>query len=159
MDQPNVEVHPGLRSDNEFLQYKAMSEQELQDYWKKPFSAKPETGFYAWTKPQIVLSLSEEEPKVSKQSFLTNCFMTFFGDGVKRGKFIKLNSSEEVKGQDCFSYLKATFYYFLFEAFGCEMINHFSPYLKTFCSSTEECEQICASEMTAGMMRGMFFSK
>ena len=53
--------NPGLRSDNEFLQYNtSMSEQELIDYWKKPFSVKPANGFYAWTKPQIVLRISDD---------------------------------------------------------------------------------------------------
>ena len=34
------------------------------------------------------------------------------------------------------------------------MIKYVSPYLMKFCSSPEECEQICASEITAGLMRG-----
>ena len=37
-----------------------MSEQELIDYWNKPFSVKPANGFYAWTKPQIVLRISDD---------------------------------------------------------------------------------------------------
>ena len=53
--------NPGLRCDNEFLQYNTkMSEQELIDYWNKPFSVKPANGFYAWTKPQVVLRISDD---------------------------------------------------------------------------------------------------
>ena len=34
-------ISPGLRSDNEWLQYKSdMSEQELIEYWDKPFNVK-----------------------------------------------------------------------------------------------------------------------
>ena len=90
-------------------------------------------------------------------SFLENCFETFFSDVSKREKFIKFNSSEQVKGQDCFNYQKARFYHLLFEAFGIEMVNHFGPYLQIFYSSTEECEQICASEIVAGLMRGTIY--
>ena len=158
IDSPNTKSqelnNPGLRSDNEFLQYKAnMSEQQLIEYWKKPFSVKPANGFYAWTKPQIFLRISGNS-KETTPIFLTNCFETFFHDDSKREKFIKLNSIEQVKGQDCFNFQKARFYHLLFEAFGVEMINHFVPYLQTFCSSAEECEQICASEIVAGLMRG-----
>ena len=65
IDPPNIKSqelnNPGLRSDNEFLQYKGkMSEQELIDYWNKPFSVKPANGFYAWTKPQVVLRISDD---------------------------------------------------------------------------------------------------
>ena len=93
---------------------------------------------------------------VTTPSFLKNCFETFFSDDSKREKFIKFNSSEQVKGQDCLNYQKARFYHLLFEAFGIEMVNHFVPYLQIFCSSTEECEQICASEIVAGLMRGKY---
>ena len=123
--------NPGLRSDNEFLQYKTnMSDQELIDYWNKPFSVKPANGFYTWTKPQIGLRLSDDT-RVTTPSFLKNCFETFFNDNSKREKFTKLNSSEQVKGQDCFNFQKARFYHLLFEAFGVEMVNHFVPYLQT----------------------------
>ena len=95
---------------------------------------------------------------VTTPSFLKNCFETFFNDDSKREKFIKFNSSEQVKGQDCLNYQKARFYHLLFEAFGIEMVNHFVPYLQIFCSSTEECEQICASEIVAGLMRGKYLT-
>ena len=81
-----------------------------------------------------------------------------FNDDSKREKFIKFNSSEQVKGQDCLNYQKARFYHLLFEAFGIEMVNRFVPYLQIFCSSTEECEQICASEIVAGLMRGKYLT-
>ena len=133
-----------------------MSEHELIDYWNKPFIVKPANGFYAWTKHQTVLRLPDDTT-VTTPSFLKNCFEAFFSDDSKREKFIKFNSSEQVKGQDCFNNQKARFYHLLFEAFGIEMVNHFVPYLKIFCSSTEECEQICASEIVAGLMRGTIY--
>ena len=147
-------ISPGLRSDNEWLQYKPdMSEEELIEYWNKPFNVKSQTGFYTWPNSQIILRKSDDFQLLTP-SFLCDNFMKFFNDHSKREKFIQLNSSEQVKGEDCFGVLKADFYTFLFESFGCEMIKYVSPYLMKFCSSPEECEQICASEITAGLMRG-----
>ena len=150
-------ISPGLRSDNEWLQYKSdMSEQELIEYWDKPFNVKKQAGFYTWSKSQIILRKSDDS-QLQNPSFLCDNFTKFFNDLSKREKFVQLNSSEQVKGKDRFSLLKFDFYSLLFESFGCEMVKYLSPYLMKFCSSPEECEQICASEIAAGFMRGNIF--
>ena len=52
----DLKVRPGVRSDNEWMQYKSeMSEQELSDYWDHPFSVNAAAGYYAWPKPEVRL--------------------------------------------------------------------------------------------------------
>ena len=148
-------IKPGIRSDNEWLQYKKnMTEEETIEYWNKPFSVKSDTGFYTWTKPQIVLRISDDS-HLDEPSFLWDSFTKFFKNDSKKEKFIELNSNEQIKGKDSFSDQKANFYKFLFESFGLDMVKYFEPYVIKFCSSVEECEQICASEIIAGLMKGM----
>ena len=52
-------VRPGIRPDNLWLQYKSqMTDEELSNYWDKPFSVKPGSGFYAWSKPTVKLHVT-----------------------------------------------------------------------------------------------------
>ena len=52
-------VLPGIRPDNLWLQYRPqMTDDELSSYWDKPFSVKPGSGFYAWSKPTIKLHVT-----------------------------------------------------------------------------------------------------
>ena len=77
-------ISPGLRSDNEWLQYKSdMSEQEIIEYWDKPFNVKKQAGFYTWSKSQIILRKSDDS-QLQNPSFLCDNFTKFFNDLSKR---------------------------------------------------------------------------
>ena len=134
-------IEPGIRSDNEWLQYKSnMTENELQEYWQKPYSVKPEIGFYTWPKPKVKLHLPDDTI-LSNPNYVSVAFLDFFNDKTKRDKFIELNKIEHKKGEDCFSMDKGLLYCSLIEAFGCEFAQILKPYVEKFSNSSEENEQ------------------
>lgn len=54
---------PGCREDNEWLQYKSMSDRELEAYWRQPFTIKPWFGFHGYTDPVTLrVASAEGEP-------------------------------------------------------------------------------------------------
>ena len=155
--KPGSGVAPGLRDDNEWLQYNgSMTEQELEEYWQKPFNVKPDLGFYAWAKPQVTLR-SPDDSELQKPIFIREAFMNFFQDETKRDKYIELNSIEHKKGEDTFSMDKALLYCSLIEELGPNFVNILVPYVQKFCASSEESEQRCAAEIIFGMIRGSRF--
>ena len=113
-----MDFHPGSRQDNAWMQYVSkMSPDELKAYWKRPFSVKPEMGFYGWPKPEIVLRVPDDT-ELQEPSFVRDAFLSFFQDKSKLEKFIELNSMEFKKGEDIFSVDKAQFYSAIFQHFG-----------------------------------------
>ena len=89
--ESNSIFQPGLRSDNEWMQYKGdMTEKDLEIYWEKPYNVKPELGFYAWAKPQTTLRVPDDAELV-EPSFVRDKFLEFFNDPTKRDKYIELN--------------------------------------------------------------------
>ena len=146
--------HPGIRDDNLWMQYTPqMTTEELKTYWAKPFSVKPEAGFYAWKK-EHKLRLVDERSLTEPE---TKAFLDFFNDKEKCQKFIELNTIEIKKGEDMFSMDKAMFYCELFESFGPSLAKVFVPYLQKFCASSEESEQRFAAEMVFGLIKGCRF--
>ena len=94
-----------------------MSEDDLKNYWKQPFSVKPEMGFYAWKKPQVALRVPDDTELI-EPAFVREAFLAFFQDKTKFEKYMELNTIEFKKGEDIFSIDKAQFYNALFEQFG-----------------------------------------
>ena len=84
IDAPKIPApfQPGIRPDNDWIQYTPnMSESDLAAYWKKPFSVKPEQGFYAYKK---VTKLRVVDDRVlSEPDFLNEAYMNFFMDKSK----------------------------------------------------------------------------
>ena len=84
IDAPKIPApfQPGIRADNDWIQYTPnMSESDLAAYWKKPFSVKPEQGFYAYKK---VTKLRVVDDRVlSEPDFLNEAYMNFFMDKSK----------------------------------------------------------------------------
>lgn len=152
-------AHPGIRSDNMWMQYNAALNPEdssLQDYWNKPFSVKPELGFYGWNQPQITLRLIDDS--LNQDADCCGPFLDFLQDQIKFEKFIGFNSIEVKKGEDVFSMDKGLFYCALVEQFGPQTIPIFAPYVEKFTSSSsEESQQRCAAEMVFGMIKGSRF--
>ena len=149
--------HPGIRDDNLWLQYNPnLTPEELKTYWQKPFSVRPEHGFYAWPKPQVKLRLVDDRT-LSEPDFVPKAYLNFFQDKQKLSKFLELNSMEIKKGEDMFNMDKGMFYCELFESFGPQLLSAFVPYVEKFCKSSEESEQRCASELVFGMIKGCRF--
>ena len=63
-----------------------MSQSDLEAYWEKPFTVKPEIGFYAWRK--ITKLRLVDDRVLSEPEFLAEAFMNFFSDKSKLEKFI-----------------------------------------------------------------------
>ena len=63
-----------------------MSLSDLEAYWEKPFTVKPEIGFYAWRK--ITKLRLVDDRVLSEPEFLAEAFMNFFSDKSKLEKFI-----------------------------------------------------------------------
>jgi hypothetical protein len=52
-------VRPGIRPDNLWMQYNSqMTDEELAEYWERPFTVKPGAGYYAWSKPTVKLHVT-----------------------------------------------------------------------------------------------------
>ena len=136
-----------------WLQYTPnMNQTDLETYWKKPFTVKPEMGFYTWkktTKLRLVDDRVLNEPE-----FLGKAYMNFFSDKTKLEKFIVLNTIEVKKGEDVFSMDKGMLYCELFESFGPQLLPIFTPYVLKFTASSEECQQRWASEVVFGLIKG-----
>jgi hypothetical protein len=84
IDAPKIAApfQPGIRPDNDWVQYTPnMSESDLAAHWKKPFTVKPELGFYAYKK---VTKLRVVDDRVlSEPDFLNEAYMNFFMDKSK----------------------------------------------------------------------------
>lgn len=135
-------IEPGLRNGNEWLQYKSnMTENELLEYWQKPYSVKPEIGFYTWPKPKVKLHLPDDDTRLCNPNYVPLAFLNFFNDKTKTDKFIELNLIEHKKGEDSFSMDKGLLYCSLIEAFGIKFAQILVPYVEKFSKSSEESEQ------------------
>ena len=155
IDAPEIVApfHPGIREDNMWLQYTPnMNQKDLETYWKKPFTVKPEMGFYAWKK--ITKLRLVDDRVLNEPDFLGKAYMNFFSDKTKLEKFIELNTIEVKKGEDVFSMDKGMLYCELFESFGPQLLPIFTPYVLKFTASSEECQQRWASEVVFGLIKG-----
>ncbi len=159
VDAPKVVIkHPGIRDDNAWMQYNSnLSDADLQEYWSKGFTVKPELGFYTWSKSGKFTLRQVDDRILKDPGFVSEAFLNFFQDPAKLEKFISLNCIEVKKGEDTFSMDKALLYCSLIEAFGPCMVEIFAPFALKFCASSEESEQRCASEMVFGMIKGSRF--
>ena len=67
------------------------SENDLRTYWKKPYSVKPEMGFYSWTKDKVKLRVVDDtEHKIPE--YFESIVLDFFSNEAKLKLFIELKS-------------------------------------------------------------------
>ena len=131
-------------------------EKDLQNYWKKPFSVKPEMGFYSWTKDHVKLRVVDDIPNKIPQYF-EDTILNFFSQEANMKLFIELISIEHKKGEDFFSMDKAYFFCILLECIGLQLFKMFLPYLRKMVESEQESEQRASAEIIYGVIRGSRF--
>jgi hypothetical protein len=131
---------------------------ELLKYWSKPFSAKPELGFYSWPKTEMKLRLADPEDEATEPpTAISASIVAFFNDPIKLEKYIALNTIENRKGEDHFNQDKGLFYSGLFDQMGHSVLEIFVPHIKRLAKSGEEADQRFAAEVVYGMIRGSRF--
>lgn len=146
---------PGVRKDNEFLQFRWMKSEELEVYWEKPFLVKGNQGFYEWPKP-VKMRLPDDSIPV-EPNHVHALFLQSFSNKDYVSKYIQFNKIEHKKGEDTFSSDKALFLSNLFENYGDSFLEVFLPHVKELAVSAEDSHQRVASELVYGMIRGSRF--
>ena len=152
-------LRPGLRGDNEFMQYRTMNGDELRDYWANPFSVKGYQGFYVWDEPAKlrVIDPGGTEDRF-KDKYVDDLIGKYFSDQSYIEKVVEFNTTEHSKGEDEFSMDKALFFSYLFENFGDRFHKVLMPHLRKLSASGEESKQRFAAELCYGAIRGLRFS-
>ena len=150
-------LQPGIRPDNEHLLYNhEFSEDVLKEYWKKPFTVKPDTGFYDWRTTEV-FHLPHETHLEFPETF-RKCLLKFFLDPTKVKSFMELlvidNEKVDSEEEKFVSRINIRFFTNLVRAIGPEIISVFAPYLKEYYQSEKDSHQICAAEIVSGMIRG-----
>ena len=153
----DLKLQPGIRQDNQHLLYNhEFSEEELREYWEKPFTVKPDIGFYEWKTLEVFHLPHEthlEFPKSLRESILK-----FFSDPNKLKSFIELlvidNEKFDSEEEKSVTYIKIRFFTNLIRAVGPEMISILTPFVKEYHQSEKDSHQICAAEIIAGIIRG-----
>ena len=129
---------------------------DFRGYWEKPYSVKPEMGFYSWSKDKIKLrTVDDIEEKIPK--YFEQIILNFFSQDTNVKRFVELISHENKKGEDFFSMDKANFFCILFETLGAQLFHIFLPYLKKLVESEQESEQRASAEIIYGAIRGSRF--
>jgi len=158
---PEVEPEgPGLREDNEWLQYRAdMEPAELETYWGKPFLVKSYMGYWAWGRTQKDKARLPHKPSVYQlePESIRSLISQFFLDEGTVARFVELNSLEHEKGEDFFNMDRGLFLSFMFENIGPKLACVFQPYIERLVGSPEESQQRAAAEMMYGLVRGSRF--
>ena len=132
------------------------NDEDLKNYWEKPFSVKPEMGFYCWTKDKVKLRVVDDTKNKIPQYF-EQIILKFFSEDSNLKLFIELISIEHKKGEDFFSMDKAYFFCMLFETTGTKLFILFLPFLKKMVESEQESEQRACAEIIYGVIRGSRF--
>jgi len=151
---------PGLREDNEWLQYKAdMEPAELETYWGKPFLVKSYMGYWAWGRLEGDKARLPHKPGVYQlePESIRSLISQFFLDEGTVARFVELNSLEHEKGEDFFNMDRGLFLSFMFENIGPKLACVFQPYIERLVGSPEESQQRAAAEMMYGLVRGSRF--
>ena len=128
----------------------------MKTYWDKPYSVKPEMGFYCWTKEKVKLRVVDDT-KNKIPEYFEQVILEFFSEDSNLKLFIELISIEHKKGEDFFSMDKAYFFCMLFETIGMKLFQMFLPHLKKLVESEQESEQRACAEIIYGVIRGSRF--
>ena len=132
------------------------NEEDFRSYWEKPYSVKPEMGFYSWSKDKVKLRIVDDiEEKIPK--YFEQIILSFFSQDANVKRFVELISLEHKKGEDFFSMDKAYFFCILFETLGAQLFHILLPYLKKLVESEQESEQRASAEIIYGAIRGSRF--
>ena len=132
------------------------SEEDFREYWEKPFSVKPEMGFYSWSKDKVKLR-TVDDTKHKIPEYFEQIIVNFFSQETNVKRLIELISLEHKKGEDFFSMDKAYFFCILFETIGVQLFHTLLPYLKKLVESEQESEQRACAEIVYGVIRGSRF--
>jgi len=154
MDSPKL---PGIREDNLQLQYRNMEEDELKQYWNKPFIVKSYMGYWTWPKNERVRLAHRPEDFNTSPDSVRSLISQFFLDENLVARFVELNSLEHEKGLDFFNMDRGIFMCFLFENIGPKLGQIFQCHIEKLVCSPEESQQRAAAEMVYGLVRGMRF--
>uniref|UniRef100_A0A0K2T807 Proteasome activator complex subunit 4 n=1 Tax=Lepeophtheirus salmonis TaxID=72036 RepID=A0A0K2T807_LEPSM len=151
-------LKPGVREDNNWMQYKRFeSEEDLKEYWDKPFCVKTNVGYYYWFDGETKLrTVDESVPEVDKNNIRASISEKFLNDEFIN-KLIDLNSIEHKKGEDFFSWDKAFFFTSLFESFNDAFVDIIFRKVSPLVESSEESHQRVAAEVVCGVVCGSRF--
>jgi proteasome activator subunit 4 len=151
----NDELVPGVRGDNDWLQYEVEKVPDCQEAWDQPrFIYKPQ-GFFGWKREFQVYAPSENQPKLVRNLDEMNeheqAIYKFMMDDGNLDKFFEYWCLEEKKDRDKFN--KGRFYFVksLFLTFGPMLLDRILGRVEPLITDkTNEAKARCVSEMLAG---------
>ncbi|XP_011874622.1 PREDICTED: proteasome activator complex subunit 4-like [Vollenhovia emeryi] len=150
-------IVPGMRADNSWLQYNYATRPLTAQQWDESrYVHQLHIGYYAWPKIVEVYAPSSQQPCLDPEiRELTDCekeIHSFFDDPHNIEKLINYFSLEEkIQGFNVPRYL---LFKGLFRNHGIVHLKHFLPHLQRLVTDKHKSSQLCAAEITSGIIRG-----
>lgn len=157
--RPEGKLKPGMRPDNEWLQYDSTKLPKSQAEWDEPRYLYKINGFFGWTPTVEVYAPSNMQPKLDRSldemSEHEKHFFKFFNSKENIEKLISFWSLEEKKGKEKFNRSRFWLIKAIFDIFGDVFLDEFLVHMpKLIENKTNESSHRCAAEIIAGILRG-----
>lgn len=155
----NGVIQAGDRPDNYWLHYVKENLPRCEEDWDKcQFVDKTHWGYYTWPKKLYTYAPCSQQPSLDRRREDLNETEQEIFDSFSNPEFvdklISYLSLEDRKGKDKFNMQRFVLFKGLFRNFGDTFLEIFKPHLEKLSGDTHESNQRCASEITAGLIRG-----
>lgn len=152
-------LKPGIRDDNQWLQYDVTKLPKSQAEWDEPRYMYKINGFFGWTPVVETYAPSAQQPKldrnVSEMTEHEKHFFEFFNHKPNVDKLIAFWSLEEKKGKEKFNRSRFWLIKSIFDIFGDVFLDDFLEHMPALIENkTNESSHRCAAEIIAGILRG-----
>ena len=159
IENKEVSVSPGNRSDNQWLQYNKENWPNTEEQWNQPnFVHKTHFGYYHWPEVMMVYGPDSMQPKLDRSleemTKEEQEIFKFLYDDKNMEKLITFLSLEENKGKDKFDSRRFLMWKGIFRNFGYSALEKLIPSIEKLCDDQLESSQRCAAEILAGLIRG-----
>ena len=157
--EEKLEVKPGERSDNSWLQYSSDNRPLDQKSYDEPrYLHKTYFGFYTWPEEDLVYAPSSEQPKLDREEDempeSERIIFRFFTNESNVAKLVEFLSLENKKGQDHFDSERFGMLKALFRNFGDSVLPHLRGHIERLATDHRESHQRAGAELIAGLVRG-----
>lgn len=158
-EQPSY--RPGVRADNQWLQYSLETVPKSQADWDEPRYVHKTEGFFGWSTAFAVYAPSAQQPNINKtREELNECqriIWDFFSSAANVEKLVHFWSLEEKRGQEKFNRSRCFVVKGLCDMFGQMIVDQLVPHIERLIRVTKNLESShrCATELMSGIMRGL----
>jgi proteasome activator subunit 4 len=152
-------LSPGLRDDNQWMQYDVKKVPQNQTEWDEPKYLYKNNGFFGWTPIVSAYAPYAAQPKLDRAydelSEHEKYFYDFFNDSESMRKLVEFWSMEEKKGKEHFHRSRFWLIKQIFNVFGDVFLDNFINYINLLLTNErKESSHRCAAEFIAGILRG-----